>query len=153
MRKEANITFNSYEIAAILILIFSFLKLILSFFIENKNVQTTKIDLKEFCSILKHDKTLKKLYFIQFLKGITRYGVMSLIVSLLIIYYTKDDFELGSWTSLFSLFTVLTMYLFGKFYRENHKNKILFLSAIAILISFVGIFWKINWFTIILYKI
>ena len=86
----AYITFNSYEVAAILILIFSILKLMLSFFIENKNEQKTKMNLKGFYAILKRDCILKKLYGIEFLKGITRYGVMGLIVSLLIIYHTKN---------------------------------------------------------------
>lgn len=149
----AYITFRSYEVAAVLILLFSLLKLRLSFLIENKNIQNTKINLREFWKILKKDATLKKLYFIEFFKGMTRYGVMSLIVSLLIIYHTKDDFELGGWTSFFSLFSMIAMYLFGKYYRKSHKNNILFLCSMAILISFVGIFWKINWFTILLYNL
>lgn len=148
----AYITASSYEVAAILIFVFSLLKLILSFFIENKNVQQEKMNLKEFWQILKHNVILKKLYVIEFLKGINRYGVMSLIVSLLIIYHTKNDLELGYWTSLFSLFTIIAMYLFGKYYHKNHKKRVLCVSAIAILISFVGILVHINMATILLYN-
>lgn len=148
----AYITVSSYEVAAILIFVFSLLKLLLSFFIENKNVQEQKTNLKEFWQILKRDMTLKKLYIIEFLKGINRYGVMSLIVSLLIIYHTKNDLELGSWTSLFSLCTVIAMYLFGKYYHKNQKKKVLCISAIFILISFVGIWLKMNMVTILLYN-
>lgn len=148
----AYITASSYEVAAILILVFSILRLLLSFLIENKNMQETKMNLREFWTILKEDVTLKKLYFIEFLKGINRYGVMSLIVSLLIIYQTKNDLELGGWTSLFSLFTIIAMYLFGKYYKKNQKKKILCCSAIAILISFAGILFRMNKVTIILYN-
>lgn len=70
----AYITFSSYEVAAILIFVFAFLKLILSFFIENKNIQSSRINLKDFWKIIKKDLILKKIYFIEFLKGITRYG-------------------------------------------------------------------------------
>lgn len=148
----AYITVSSYQIAAVLILIFSILKLILSFFVKNKNVQKEKVNLKEFWKILQKDVILKKLYLVEFLKGITRYGVMSLIVSLLIIYHTSNDFELGSWTSLFSLFTIVAMYLFGKYYDKNKKKKVLALCTIAVLISFVGILFEINFFTIVLYN-
>lgn len=149
----AYITFSSYEIAAILILVFSILRLILSFFIENKNVQQEKMNLKEFWQIFKKDVILKKLYFVEFLKGITRYGVMGLIVSLLMIYQTSNDFELGNWTSLFSLVTIGAMYLFGKYYDRSRKKGILSFIAMAVLISFTGILLRMNLVTIILYNL
>ena len=149
----AYITFSSYEIAAILILVFSVLKLFLSFKIKNKNVQAPKVDLKGFYNILKQDATLKKLYIIEFLKGINRYGVMSLIVSLLIIYYTNNELELGTWTSLFSLLTIIAMFLFGKYYTKNKKKTLLLISSIIMLISFFLILYKINLITIIIYNI
>jgi len=147
------ISFKSYQIAAILIFIFSILKLILSFKIENKNIQTSKVNLKEFYMITKTDKTLKKLYAIEFFKGINRYGVMSLVVSLLIIYNTNNELEVGGFTSLFSLFTIITMYLFSKYYKQNHKRKLLFSSLGVLTISLILILNKINMITIILYNI
>ena len=94
----AYISLKSYQVAAIIILVFSIIKIINSFNIKNKNIQTSNIRIKEFVAELKKDKILKKLYAIEFLKGINRYGVMSLVVSLLIIYNTKNEFELG-WIS------------------------------------------------------
>lgn len=149
----AYITASSYEIAAILILVFSMLRLILSFFIENKNVQREKMNLREFWQIFKKDAILKKLYLVEFLKGITRYGVMGLIVSLLMIYQTSNDFELGSWTSLFSLFTIVAMYWFGKYYDKSRKKGILSFTAMAVLLSFAGILLHMNLVTIVLYNL
>ena len=149
----AYITIQSYQIAAILILVFSILKLIFSFYIKNKNVQKSKVNLKEFNKIYRGDKTLKKLYVIEFLKGINRYGVMSLVVSLLIIYQTNNDFELGGWTSLFSIFTIIAMYLFGKYYNKDNQNKTLRISLIFSIISFILVLCKINITTIVIYNI
>lgn len=149
----AYITITSYEISAILILIFSILKLILSFKIKNKNVQTQKVNLKDFFNIFKKDTTLKKLYTIEFFKGINRYGVMSLVVSLLIIYNTSNEFELGSWSSLFSLFTIIAMYLFGKHYNKTKKRKLLLSSLVAMLVSFCCILYKVDMLTVIIYNI
>lgn len=149
----AYITFESYQVAAILIFVFSILKLVLSFKIENKNVQNSKVDLKEFFHILSKDSILTKLYAIEFFKGMNRHGVMSLVVSLLIIYQSNNELELGSWTSLFSAFTIIAMYLFGKYYKSNKKRKFLICSLITILISSAGVLYKINLVTVIIYNI
>lgn len=92
----AYITFNSYEMAAILILIFSLLRFWLTLLMQNKNIQNKGLHLREYINIMKKDKKIKKLYHIEFLKGITVYGVMELVVSLLIIYELKNDLELGT---------------------------------------------------------
>ena len=149
----AYITFNSYEIAAILILIFSFLRFALSLLIQNINIQKEGLRLKEFIGIMKGDKKLKKLYYIEFFKGITVYGVMELVVFLLIIYELKNDLELGAWTSIFAILTVISMFWFAKYYKENRENKILKVFFLFILISFVCMICSINIYTIVLYNI
>lgn len=149
----AYITFNSYETAAMLILIFSLLRLGLSFFIQNKNIQEDGLRLREFISMIKRDKKIRKLYQIEFFKGITVYGVMELVVSLLIIYELKNDLELGAWTSIFAILTVISMFWFAKYYKENRENKILKVSFLFILISFVCMICSINIYTIVLYNI
>lgn len=149
----AYITFNSYEVAATLILIFSLLRLGLSFFIQNKNIQEDGLRLREFVSRIKRDQKIKKLYQIEFFKGITVYGVMELVVSLLIIYELKNDLELGAWTSIFAILTVISMFWFAKYYKENRENKILKVSFLFILISFVCMICSINIYTIVLYNI
>lgn len=149
----AYITFNSYEMAAMLILIFSLLRLGLSFFIQNKNIQEDGLHLREFISMIKRDQKIRKLYQIEFFKGITIYGVMELVVSLLIIYELKNDLELGAWTSIFAILTVISMFWFAKYYKENRENKILKVSFLFILISFVCMICSINIYTIVLYNI
>lgn len=150
----AYITFTSYQIAAILVLILSTAKVIVSFFIKNKNVVKDKVKLKEFIKELNAHKEypIKKLYIIEFLKGITVNGVLSLVVSLLIIYEFKTDLNLGIWTSIFSIAMVITMTLFGKYYTKNKTNPILTVSMLAIIVSFVFILISLNKTTIILYN-
>lgn len=149
----AYITAYSYEVTAGLILVFAILKLILSFFIQNKNVQTSQINLRKMWQIFVKDENLKKLYLVEFLKGFNRYGVMSLVVSLLMIYQTENDLELGSWTSLFSLFTIISMYLFGKYYHEAQKRKMLEVSAIVTIASFIYIAFSVNLVSVVAYNI
>ena len=149
----AYITFESYQVTASLVFLFSILKLIISFKIENKNVQNSAVNLKEFYNIFYKDPILKKLYLIEFFKGLNRYGVMSLVVSLLIIYQSNNELELGSWTSLFSLFTIISMYLFGKLYKKSKKRNLLIYSLVVIVISSLAIFYKMNLITVVIYNI
>lgn len=64
------LTIQSYQVAAILILVFLILKLLLSFGIKNVNVQKEKVNIKEFYSRVKKDTTLKRLYAIEFSKDL-----------------------------------------------------------------------------------
>lgn len=148
-----HITFESYQVTASLIFVFSILKLILSFKIKNKNIQHNTVKLKEFYNIFRKDYILKRLYLIEFFKGINIYGVMSLVVSLLIIYQSNNELELGSWTSLFSLFTIIAMYLFGKFYKNSKKRNLLICSLVVIVISSLLVFYKMNLITVVIYNI
>lgn len=149
----AYISLKSYQVAAIVILVFSIIKIINSFNIKNKNIQTSNIRIKDFVSELKKDKILKKLYAIEFLKGINRYGVMSLVVSLLIIYNTKNEFELGWISSLLSLCSILAMYAFAQFYKDKHKKFILGFSLVFLFVSFILVMNNINMTSIVLYNI
>lgn len=90
---------------------------------------------------------------IEFLKGITVYGALSLIVFLLIIYELKTDLQLGIWTSLFSVMTIIGMMLFSKYYNKNNSKLILNICFIAILLSYICILVSINIYTIIIYNI
>ena len=149
----AYITLKSYQVAAIIILLFSIIKIINSFNIKNINVQSSNIRIRDFASKLKKDKILKKLYIIEFLKGINRYGVMSLVVSLLIIYNTKNEFELGWISSLLSLCSILAMYIFAKAYKDKYKKFILCFSLVFLFVSFALVMNNINMNSIILYNI
>lgn len=96
----------------------------------------------------------KRLYFIEFLKGITVYGALELAISLLIIYQVKTDLDLGIRTSIFSCFMIITMFLFAKIYHKERSNKfILNLCGIIIFMSFVWMLFSMSKTTIILYNI
>lgn len=151
----AYITFTSYQIAAILILIFSLIKIFNSFFIENRNVDNKKVDLKKFIEEFHNHKEypIGKIYLIEFLKGITVNGVLSLVVSLLIIYEFKTELKLGIWTSIFSVCMVVTMTIFARHYNKKEANKILTVCMISIIVSFICMLFSINKTTIILYNL
>lgn len=151
----AYITYTSYQVAAILVLIFSIIKLINTCFIENKNIEKEKLNLRKCAEAIKENNNypIKKLYAIEFLKGITVNGVLSIIISLLIVYEVETDLNLGMWSSFFSVCTILTMLIFAKEYDKYNSRKILTICSIAIITSFALLLFSINLTTIILYNI
>lgn len=151
----AYITFTSYQIAAVLILAFSLIKLGISFFIKNKNICEERINIPQFLKEVKEhtEYPIKKLYMIEFLKGITLYGVLDVIISLLIIYEFNTELNLGIWTSIFSVCKIVTMMLFAKCYNKKKPNLVLTLIGISVSISFIWMLLSINKTTIILYNL
>ncbi len=151
----AYITFTSYQIAAALILFFSLIKLGISFFIKNKNVNKEKINIPQFFKqVKKHTEyPIKKLYTIEFLKGITFHGVLGIIVSLLIIYEFNTELNLGIWTSVFSVCKIIVMMLFAKCYNKKKSNLVLTLIGFSISISFIWMLFSINKTTVVLYNL
>lgn len=131
----AYITLTSYQIAAILILIFSVAKFILSFFIENKNINSNKINLNKFIKEVKSNNKypIKKIYAVEFLKGITVNGALDLVVSLLIIYAFKTELNLGIWTSIFSICIIIVMMFYAKFYNKKKTKMLLNICGISII--------------------
>lgn len=151
----AYITYTSYQIAAILVFVFSIIKLINTYFIKNKNVRKDKLNLKKCIKAIEENKKypIKKLYIIEFLKGMTVHGVLSIVISLLIIYEVKTDLNLGMWSSLFSICMIITMLVFAKKYDKQNSKKILTICGFAIITSFILLLFSINMTTIILYNI
>ena len=150
----AYITATSYHIAAILVFTFSFIKVIISFFIKNLNVSNNKVNIKGFIEEVKKHKEypIFKLYSIEFLKGITVNGVLSIIISLLIIYEFNTELNLGIWNSIFSLCMIIAMFLFAKFYNKRNSKTILRICFLTIIFSCIWILISINKTTIILYN-
>lgn len=151
----AYITFTSYQVAAVLVLIFSIIKFINTFFIKNRNVSKSRVHLLEFLKeVKKHTEyPIKKLYLIEFLKGITVHGVLSIAVSLLIIYEFNTELKLGLWTSVFSICQIIIMLIFAKHYNKKKSNAVLLMCGISIIISFIWMLFSINKTSIILYNL
>lgn len=151
----AYITFTSYQIAAILVLIFSIIRLINSYFMKNVNIVKEKIDLKKFIKAVKNKKQypIKEIYIIEFLKGITVNGVLEKIIALLIIYEVQTELNLGIWSSIFSICMIFAMTVFAKKYNKNKSKNLLTICSFSIITSFLLLLISINMTTIVIYNI
>ncbi len=151
----AYITITSYQIAAILVLVFSIIRLINSCFMRNVNIVKEKMDLKKFIRAVKNKKQypIKDIYIIEFLKGITVNGVLEKIIALLIIYEVQTELNLGIWSSIFSICMIFTMMIFAKKYNKYKSKNLLTICSFSIITSFLLLLMSINMTTIIIYNV
>ncbi|MBP3899398.1 hypothetical protein J6D24_01145 [Candidatus Saccharibacteria bacterium] len=147
------ITDTSYTAAAMPIIVLTILELLVSFFLKSKNKTTEKLNLKSFFNNFKKDKTLWKLYAIEFFKGFNRNGVMSLIASLIIIRVLSNDTAIGDWSSVFAALSVTAMLIFAKFYKKTYQTAIVAIFTLIILISTILVIISPSFISIVLYNI
>ncbi len=151
----AYITITSYQIAAILVLVFSIIRLINSCFMRNVNIVKEKMDLKKFIRAVKNKKQypIKDIFIIEFLKGVTVNGVLEKIIALLIIYEVQTELNLGIWSSIFSICMIFAMMIFAKKYNKYKSKNLLTICSFSIITSFFLLLMSINLTTIIIYNI
>ncbi len=147
------ITDTSYTAAAMPIIVLTILELLISFFLKSKNKTTEKLNLKSFFNKFKKDKTLWKIYAIEFFKGFNRNGVMSLIASLIIIRVLSNDTAIGDWSSVFAALSVIAMLIFAKFYKKTYQTAIVAVFTLIILISTILVIISPSFISIVLYNI
>lgn len=147
------ITETSYTATAMPIIVVTILELLVSFFLKSKNKTTEKLNLRSFFNKFKKDKTLWKLYVIEFLKGFNRNGVMSLIASLIIIRALPNDTAIGDWSSVFAALSAVAMLIFAKFYKKSHQTIVVSIFTLVILASTILVLISPNFISIVFYNI
>lgn len=147
------ITDIGYSAAAMPIIVLTVIELLVSFALKSKNKTTNKLNLKKFFKKFKKDKTLWKLYSIEFFKGINRHGVMGLVASLIIIRVLPNDTAVGDWSAVFAALSVLTMLIFARYYKKANQTSVVIISTIIIIISTISIIIFPNFTSIVAYNI
>jgi len=147
------ITETSYTAAAVPIIVITILELIVSFFLKSKNRTTEKLNLKSFSKKITKDKTLWKLYIIEFLKGFNRNGVMSLIASLIVIRTLSNETAIGDWSSVFAALSTIAMLVFAKYYKKSYQTIVVFMFTLIILVSTILVLISPNFMSIVFYNI
>ena len=150
----ATITLINYQLTAIIILIFSLIQIIASFFLAPISIKHTEYHpLKTLKNLLKRS-SYRKMLIVEYINGLTfSDSVLGTVLTILIMLSFKTDFNLGIITSLTTLLSLLAIYLYSKFYKEKSDKKLLLVSGITIFLSMLILAIKIVPVTIISYNI
>lgn len=150
------ISANSFEKAAIIILILSFIQILLSFKLnlkQRKDNENKKLNVVEEYKKIKNNKKLKNFYKMKFFKGMAYEGALDTAVTLLIIITFNSDFSLGIITSIISVLAMISSYLYKKV-KDNKSIKLLIkISSMIILITSILLVFITNQYTIVGYNL
>ncbi len=145
---------TNFELTALIILGISIIQLLLSFFLINdKKDKYPSFNINKTIKLIKNNKEIKNLLLAQFIFGMTTYGSLEKLKTILIIQSLKTNLNLGIITSLATILSIITIKIYSKIYKEKNDKNIILLSSILPVISVFIIFFIKNPFTIILYNI
>jgi len=145
---------TNFELTALIILEISIIQLLLSFFLINdKEDKYPSFNINKTIKLIKNNKEIKNLLLAQFIFGMTTYGSLEQLKTILIIQSLKTNLNLGIITSLATILSIITIKIYSKIYKEKNDKNIILLSSILPVISVFIIFFIKNPFTIILYNI
>ena len=147
----ASIELTSFSYIAKIVLLLSLIQFSFSLLIKDKEkISNKKYDLKEYIKYIKNNNKFKIVYKIAICDGIVNY-LLETLITILIVMTFKTTLSLGILTTIFSICSMLSVYIFQ--YKLKSNKKILKFSCIAMVISVLLLLLDINKISIIIYNI
>lgn len=147
----ASIELTSFSYIAKIVLFLSLIQFSFSLLIKDKEkISNKKYDLKEYIKYIKNNNKFKIVYKIAACDGIVHY-LLETLITILIVMTFKTTLSLGVLTTIFSICSMLSVYIFQ--YKLKSNKKILKFSCITMVISVLLLLLDINKTSIIIYNI
>lgn len=143
---------NSYKLAFIILIALISISFVFSVFIKEIEVKHDKINLKQFfININKtgNKKLIKLLSYRTIFRGLSSFGVLSTLISIITFLVVSTEFSLGSISSFITIISILTIYFINKFVKRKSLTKAFVSIAVAqsivvILLTFGMIYFDIE---------
>lgn len=121
--------------------------------VKFKNEKIEKYSISNFIKSLDKESKAKIKTFV---KSVLAFGVVESSTGTLVVIITimtfKTSFNLGVLTSIFYLCSMVSLYLYKKYYTQKNSKFVLYSCALLILISVIGLIFDINKTTLIIYN-
>lgn len=152
-----SIELTSFENIAIYVFLLTLFQIIISFQIDTKKFviegKIQKYSLKNYITDLsiKQKENISQVYKLAFLYGIMMDTIRVLVVIITIMTF-KTSLNLGILTTIFSVFSMVSLYLFNKLYQKKQAKKLLSFCATLVVLGVLGLILNINQTTLIIYN-
>ncbi len=152
-----SIELTSFENIAIYVFLLTLFQIIISFQIDTKKFviegKIQKYSLKNYITDLsiKQKENINQVYKLAFLYGIMMDTIRVLVVIITIMTF-KTSLNLGILTTIFSVFSMVSLYLFNKLYQKKQAKKLLSFCATLVVLGVLGLILNINQTTLIIYN-
>lgn len=126
------ITVSSYTQMACALLVLT----VIEFFMimgltRSRHRASTSVDFLGFARCMMRFPVIKKLFFIEVLRGFSTSGALGTVITMYTVYMFHTDMNLGIFTTIFSFCTIITSFLFGRFAKRNHFPLILLVCTLV----------------------
>lgn len=146
-----SIELTSFSYIARIVLILSLIQFSFSLLIKDKEkINKKEYNLKEFINYIKDNKKFKSVYKLSMCDGIVHY-LLETLITILIVMTFKTTISLGILTTIFSICSMISVYIFQ--YKLKSNKKILKVCCIAMIISVSLLLLDINKVSIIIYNL
>lgn len=154
----STIELYSFTKIAIYVFVLSVIQIIISLQInpkefKTKNDEIEKYNIKEYIKELKNNKKPK---LNSYYKSNLIYGIiedpMSTLVTIITVMTFKTSLNLGILTTIFSLCSIIALYLYKRYYNKKNAKIILTICSTLILIGAIGLVINIGKPTLIIYN-
>lgn len=154
----STIELYSFTKIAIYVFVLSVIQIIISLQIspnefDSTDEQTEEYDIKAYLKELQKDKKSKlNAYY----KSNLVYGIiedpMSTLVTIITVMTFKTSLNLGILTTIFSICSIIALYLYKRYYNKNNSKIILAICSTLIFVGAIGLIIDIEKSTLIIYN-
>jgi len=146
-----SIELTSFSYTARIVLILSLIQFSFSLLIKDKEkINKKEYNLKEFINYIKDNKKFKSVYKLSMCDGIVHY-LLETLITILIVMTFKTTISLGVLTTIFSICSMFSVYIFQ--YKFKSNKRILKTCAVTMIISVIILLLDINKISIIIYNL
>lgn len=146
-----SIEITTFSYIAKIVLIVSLIQFIFSLLIsDKKHINNKEYNLGEYRNYINTNKKIKIFYKVIACEGIIKYFLETLITILIVMTF-KTTISLGILTTIFSICSIISVYVFQR--RLKNNKHVLRISTIMMIISMLILLFEINRTTIIIYNL
>lgn len=153
----SSIELYSFSKIAIYVFVLSVIQIVISLNVKTQNFTENNIEKYSIKKFLKSLDSVQKEKINKYKKSIIAYGIIESSVSTLVTIITimtfRTSLNLGILTSIFSIFSMGSLYLYNKFYNKKNAKFILYLSSGLIVLGVGGLVFDINKVTLVIFKL
>lgn len=144
----------NFSFMALIMLVICGLLIMFSFFIKPKKTYELSFNLKSFGKFMKENKEATKplwlVYVSNFFRGAS-YDCFTTLITILVVKEFSSNTSLGTFQSIFTAVSLITMFFYLKYYRKKRATKFIAPTIILVACTIVGILSVTNEVTIILF--
>lgn len=133
---------GSYVQVANVLLVLSILELFLMLFLSpSRHRSRTPVDFRGFFHCMMRFPVIRTLFTMEVLRGFG-IGLLTSVITMYTVYMFKTDLNLGIFTTLFSICSIVTSWLTGRFGRPRYYPYMILGAMCAILIGISLFVWR-----------